>query len=772
MSLRWQNPGDVLGVEINKNKILLMAEKCNIQIHFLADDLFQVKMIRPEEVVLDSIAICKKEWADINLTIIENETQLTIESEKLRVKIGHYPYAMTVYNTEGNIILADYDQAGLGFEIGNSKVRAMKKLNSDEKFYGLGERTGFLNKRGENHELWNYDQYLAHVHDTEHMYKSIPFLLSMKNKMAYGIFFDNTFLTRFDLGKESEDYFYFEAEGGSLNYYVFYGPTLKKIIRRYTELTGKMELPPLWSLGFQQSRYSYYPEEKVNQIGKTFREKGIPCDVIHLDIDYMDGYRVFTWDQERFPNPKKMLADLKDQGFKVITIVDPGVKKDADYSVYQEGMENGYFCGDKFGFPFVGKVWPGESVFPDFSDTEVRNWWAEKNKEFVKEGIAGIWNDMNEPAVMDAESKTMDLDILHKNDGREITHGEFHNLYGIYMGLATKNGLLEARPNERPFILTRAAYAGIQRIAAVWTGDNRSFWEHLALSIPMLTTLGMSGVTFAGGDIGGFGFDADPELFIRWMQLGICYPFCRAHSAVGTRDQEPWSYGQKIENIAKEYISLRYRLMPYFYNLFYRASKLGDPVMRPMVLEYQNDEKVHNLNDQFMLGEALLIAPVIQPGKDCRGVYLPEGEWYDFHTDEKYLGGKSILADAPLSKMPIFVKAGSFIPMAPVVNYIGEKEIEELTILIYPGRDVDELYYEDDGQSFDYREGKYNLSRWKVQFSSEDIYLTVSSEVKGFTSSIKVLNVIFKGLANMKSVWVNGEKVNSIVEDKDLIVQI
>ncbi|AZR74780.1 alpha-glucosidase [Anoxybacter fermentans] len=757
---------------MDNNEIQFVAENCVVQINILTDDLFQVKMIRPEEEIIDSIAIYKKNWPMLKPRIIEKEKYFEIETNKLRLRINYNPYRMEVYDKEGDLILADLAHKGLGFEKEGSKVRAVKALTLEDKFYGLGERTGFLNKRGEYHELWNFDQSSPHVHSTKHMYKSIPFLLGLRGKKAYGIFFDNTFLSRFDLGKESEDYFYFEADGGSLNYYVFYGPSLKTVVQRYTELTGRIELPPLWALGFQQSRYSYFPQDKVYEIAETFRKKEIPCDVIYLDIDYMDGYRVFTWDRERFPDPEKMLADLKEQGFKVVTIVDPGIKKDPDYWIYNEAMENRYLCMDRFGFPFVGKVWPGDSVFPDFSQTEVREWWAEKNREFVKIGIDGIWNDMNEPALLEGESKTMPLDIIHKNDGREITHAEFHNLYGTYMSIAAKAGLLKARPDERPFVLTRASFAGIQRFAAVWTGDNRSFWEHMAMSIPMLTTLGLSGVTFAGADIGGFDFDANPELFARWIQLGICYPFCRVHSAVQTRDQEPWSFGPEVEKVAKEYISLRYRLLPYLYNLFYRASITGEPIMQPLLFRYQDDEKVHNLNDQFMLGEAIMVAPVLHPGKDSRAVYLPEGEWYDFHTGEKYSGRRSILVDAPLSKMPIFIKAGSIIPMYPVVNYIGEKEIEELSLLIYPGPEAEYLYYEDDGKSFDYWEGKYNLTSFKAEFGHKSVNLTIVPQVNEYDSPLKYYKIILKGMADLNKVMVNGVEIEGIVVDNDLVIKL
>ena len=769
MDVKWKGPGNVRDTVIKENRVLLKAENCDLELNILKSDLIQVKMMRPDEEVFDSIAIYKKEWQTPELSVNKTDKYLEIVTDKLRLEIGFRPYRLKVYNSLDDLILAD--EEGPAFA-GKDAVRVRKSLTKDEKFYGLGERTGFLNKRGEEHELWNVDQSTPHVHSTRHMYKTIPFLIGLKEKKSYGIFFDNTYRSRFDLGKNSEDYFSFEADGGPLNYYIFYGPSIETVVQHYTELTGRMEMPPKWAVGFQQCRYSYYPETKVRDIANKFREKEIPCDVIYLDIDYMDGYRVFTWDQAKFPQPEKMLADLKEDGFKVVNIVDPGVKQDDDYFVYQEAIDNNYLSTDKYGIPFIGTVWPGDSVFPDFSQSRVREWWGEKNKDFIKSGIAGIWNDMNEPALLEGETQTMPLDIVHENDGREIDHAEFHNLYGTYMTMGTREGLLKARPNERPFILTRSGFSGIQRYAAAWTGDNKSFWEHLALSIPMLTNLGISGLTFAGADIGGFGFEPTPELFARWIQLGICYPFCRVHSAIDTMHQEPWTFGPRIEEIAREYISLRYQLMPYLYNQFYQAAQTGQPIMQPLIYQYQDDEKVHNINDQFMLGESIMVAPVIQPGKDCRAVYLPAGEWYDFHTGLRYEGEKSILADAPLDKMPIFVKAGSMVPMRSTINYIGEKELEELIIQVYSGPDMEYTYYEDDGHSYDYLVGGYNLTRFEVQTGDKVLKITIEPLVEEFDSSIKRYKFILKDMDQYNRVLVNGEEVEVDREDDQLVVSL
>lgn len=773
MKSKWIYPGKVHKISYHNNLIKLSSENCDIHLCLLTDDLLQVKMIRPGEKIYDSIAIYQRNWPKIDFTVEESQTHLVIKTQRLQLEILLDPYCLKIWNSDGKLILADYLHEGLGFNSDGSQIRACKTLNRDDKFFGLGERTGFLNKRGEYHELWNHDQSEPHVYSTKHLYKTIPFFIGVQGSLAYGIFFDNSYLSRYDFGEASEEYYYFAADGGGLNYYFCYGPSVYSVIERYTELTGRMELPPLWSLGFHQSKYSYYPDTKVAAIAKQFRQRQIPCDVIHLDIDYMDGYRIFTWDQERFPDPEQMIDALHEAGFKVITIVDPGIKVDYDYPIFTEGLNQEIFCTDSAGVPYIGEVWPGKSMYPDFANSEVREWWAEKNRQFLKSGIDGLWNDMNEPANFATKSATLPLEIVHQNDGRLLTHRQFHNLYGIYMVMGTKRGLLQAEPNKRPFILSRSGFAGIQRYSAVWTGDNRSYWEHLSLSIPMLTTLGLCGVPFAGSDIGGFGSALKPELFARWIQLGSLYPFCRIHSDGIIRNQEPWSFGEEIAEIAREYISLRYQLLPYIYNLFYQAALSGIPVMRPLFLEYQNDSRTTEINDQFMLGDSILVAPVIQPGKDCREVYLPRGEWYDFHTDETYSGGKSILAAAPLERMPIFIKAGSIIPLAPVINYVGERLWNEIKLLVYPDlADVEYMYYEDDGQSFDYRQGKYNLTSMRVKFSEKLIELNIRSEFSGYVSPVKSYQLIFKGQKARKQVSVNGITQEVSVTGTDLVCQI
>ncbi len=510
------------------------------------------------------------------------------------------------------------------------------------------------------------------------------------------------------MGKENSKYYYFGAMDGNLDYYFMYGPTVNKVVNEYTNLTGKTPLPQLWTLGYQQCRWSYAPQERAMEIAKCFREKDIPCDTIYLDIDYMDGFRVFTWDNKKFENPKEFLKQLKEMGFKVVTIIDPGVKVDKGYKIYDEGLKEGYFATDKDGIVYKNYVWPGESVFPDFMNSKTRKWWAENQKIMMDLGVSGIWNDMNEPASFNG---SLPDDVVFDNDGILVTHKEIHNVYGHMMDKATYEGIKKAT-NKRPFIVTRACYAGTQKYATVWTGDNQSTWEHLRMSLPMLMNLGLSGMAFCGTDVGGFGHDCTPELLSRWVQVGAFTPLFRNHSTIGSREQEPWAFDKITEDINRKYIKLRYTLIKYLYDMMYKCENSGEPIIRPLLFNYQNDKRTYEINDEFNFGDNILVSPVVEQGARQRLVYLPKGDnWIDYWTGEEHEGGKYIIKDAPLDICPIFIKALSIIPIGKERNYVGENNEDILTIKIYLGKEEGEATYThilDDGESFNYRDGKLN----------------------------------------------------------------
>ncbi|MDP4146765.1 MAG: glycoside hydrolase family 31 protein [Bacillota bacterium] len=711
-----------------------------------------------------------------NFSVENKDAHIEITTNDLIVKV-YDDFKVDFYNSNGELLCEDYrgerdpfvrrGNGSLAEEEGHKvegnadkhEIEVIKKMFGDEKFYGLGDKTGHLNKKGCGYEMWNTDDPSPHVEYHKSLYKSIPFFITLRNNNAFGIFFDNNFKSYFDMGKENSKYYYFGADNGNLDYYFITGANMREVVGGYTYLTGKTPLPQKWTLGYQQCRWSYNPENRVREIAENFRKNDLPCDVLHLDIDYMQDYKVFTWSEEGFPEPEKLLNDLKEDGFKIVTIIDPGVKKEAGYDIYEEGLKNGYFATDKDGVTYVNRVWPGDSVFPDYSEEKVRAWWAENQKIMVDKGVSGIWNDMNEPASFNGP---LPDDVQFGNEGRGGDHTEIHNVYGHLMSKATYEGL-KKHTNKRPFVITRACYAGSQKYSTVWTGDNHSFWEHLRMSIPMLCNLGLSGMSFAGVDVGGFSFDCTPELLSRWVQIGCFSPLFRNHAAMKTRDQEPWAFDEETLNINRKYIKLRYKLLPYLYDLLWQGEATGLPVMRPLVLHYSEDENVHEINDQFLVGENILVAPVVEQGKRARMVYLPKGKWVDYWTKEEVEGGKIILKEAPLDLCPIYIKAGSIIPNYPAQNYVGEKEIDELTLDVYPG-EGQYTHYLDDGESFNYKAGVYNLYDFTVS-ADNGITIDIKTPHRAYEKPYKTFKIVLN-TSDVKNVKFNGKDIAFEVKDK------
>lgn len=559
------------------------------------------------------------------------------------------------------------------------------------------------------------------------------------------------------MGKENSNYYYFGAKDGNLDYYFIYGPEVSEVVNEYTNLTGKTPLPQLWTLGYQQCRWSYAPEQRALEIAKTFREKNIPCDTIYLDIDYMDDFRVFTWDNKKFKNPKAFTDELKSMGFKVVTIIDPGVKVDKGYKIYDEGLKNGYFATDKDGMVYKNTVWPGDSVFPDFMNSQVRKWWGNNQKIMFNLGIAGIWNDMNEPASFNGP---LPEDIVFNNDGTLVTHKEIHNVYGHMMDKATYEGIKEAT-NKRPFVVTRACYAGTQKYSTVWTGDNQSTWEHLRMSLPMLMNIGLSGMAFCGTDVGGFGFDCTGELLSRWVQVGTFTPLFRNHSTIGSREQEPWAFDEITEEINKKYIKLRYKFIPYLYDMMHKCEKSGAPIIRPLLYNYQNDKKTYEINDEFMFGDNVLVSPVVEQGARQKLVYLPKGNsWIDYWTGEEFEGGQYIIKDAPLDICPIYIKTMSIISNGEDVNYIGEKDTECLNLSIYLCDKKGEgkyIAYNDDGESFDYKNGRFN--EYEFIFDLNDNLNIKMNKNIGYENKYKSIEFTLHNFKNNKKVLFNENEV-------------
>jgi alpha-glucosidase len=714
--------GRLLSHRLDGQTVDLLCTNGVLRVEFLASDLVRLRLRSAAQDDFPPLFFYALDpgttWPPIPFDVEEQGEGLTLHTDRLTCHVDRSTCRLSFYDSQGHPLSEAGD--GLGFR--GDGVFCTRRLVEAEAIYGLGEKAFNLNLRGRKLEMWNTDPAVYSPGD-DPIDLNIPMLVALREGRAYGLFFDNPGRARFDLGQACPDRLRYEADSGELCAYFFAGPNIADVLARYTQLTGRMPLPPRWMLGYHQSRWSYESAAEVRTLAAEFRRRRIPCDVIHLDIHYLDGYRVFTWDQERFPDPPRLLAELREQGFRAISILDPGVKVDPGYAVHDEGLVRDAFCKLPDGRRFVGPVWPGECYFPDFTDAGTRAWWGELYAPLLDAGVSGFWNDMNEPAVFGGE---VPANVVHNYEGRGASHAEIHNVYGLQMARASAEGMRELRPDERVPIISRAGYAGLQRHALVWTADNESTWAQLRLGVSMCLNLGLSGMVLCGPDTGGFAGDCDGELLARWTQVGALTPFFRNHSALGTARQEPWVFGEPYESICRRWIELRYELLPTIYTAAWQAAQTGLPMMRPLALAFPGDMRTYSLDDQFLLGDALLAAPIGHPGQRSRRVYLPGGVWYDFWTGEPLSG--DVEADAPLELMPLYVRAGSVLPMGPVMQSTDEWPPKALKLHVYPG-DGESWLYEDDGRSLAYQRGEFRVTRFVCETSSDG--LTVRCEVEG-----------------------------------------
>ncbi len=746
---------------------ILCRDQSQVRLYILAPDLIRVRASfgAPLPARDHSWAIDKTTWDAPKFDVKEDSGNLLVSTAEIEVAVHRDPLLIEFRDAKTHHpINADAMPMMWNPKLNDQHlhtVAAAKTLHIDEHFYGLGEKAAHLDKRRGEFTMWNSDT-PAYKEGTDPIYQDIPFYLGWQAGEAYGIFFDNSYRSHFDLAANSPEYVTFEASGGEMNYYFFWGPSIKKILARYTDLTGHLPMPPKWALGNQQSRWSYYPDKVAEEVVARYRAEDLPLDVLHLDIDYMNGYRVFTWDPHGYPDPSAFTAKLRKQGVKVVVIVDPGVKyeppqpgatdaatnpelgpQDKSYYAYNQGMAKGYFLKREDGKPWIGAVWPGKAVYVDYTLEAAARWWGDMHRAYLDHGVAGIWNDMNEPSdFLDQTGKTQ-MDVVTYDGGANSPYAGNRNLFALNEARATFEGLERLRPNDRPYIITRAGYAGIQRYSTMWTGDNTATWDAMALSLPMFETLGLSGEPFIGADAGGFIGRTDAELLTRWYQIAFLTPFCRNHAQRDAYDHEPWRFGTYYEDIIRKYLKLRYRLLPYLYTSLEEAHRTGMPIIRPLLLNYQSDANTLDLDDEFMVGGDLLVAPILKPGMTSRLVYLPQGMWYDYWTGQQVAGGRMVRADAPLETVPLYVRGGAIIPMGPEMNYVGEKPSDPITFEIYPDAQgqAQASLYEDDGVSPAYRNGVER--RTVVTYDSSRI--EVSAPTGSYQPGARTLQFALRG---------------------------
>ena len=753
------------------NGIEIRSGAAVMQITALRDDVLRIRVGPAGQLPEDAswAVLPTSRTANISVTPESNGTAVGFKTQKLHVTVHKDPFGLTVTDNAKHVIAQDLP--GRPIEYHGTSFRVYMKSPADEHYFGLGDKPGPLDRRNEAFTDWNTDAF-GWQQSTDPIYKSIPWFITFNKGVCAGIYFDNTWRASFDFNKEYRDGYSFGSEAGPLDFYILYGPEPKSVVETWAWLVGTTPMPPMWSLGYQQSRYSYFPEAEVKRIGDKLRSERIPADVIWLDIDYQHKNWPFTVDPDRFPTFEQMVRDLRAQHLRTVVITDLHIADQplAKYKPFEEGIAGDHFLKNPDGTVYEGVVWPGKAVFPDFTRKASREWWGTLYADFVKQGVAGFWNDMNEPAIFLVPSKTMPDDTQHRIDEpgfatRVANHLEVHNIYGMQNTRGTFEGLLKLKPNVRPFVMTRASFAGGQRYAVTWTGDNSATWDHLRQTTPQLLNLGLSGFAMAGADVGGFAGSPQPELLTRWLEVAAFHPIDRDHSAVGTFPQEPWENGTSEDvSLRRRYIEERYRLMPYLYTTTEEMSRTGVPIMRPLFLEFphgQADGGPLDLStgNAFMLGPNLLVAQSPYPDQlDDYQVALPPTSWYDYWTgsridpssgrkgiDNAAIAQPEVHIHRTLETLPVFVRAGSIVPEQPLVQSTDEKPVGPLTLRVYPpttiGADCAGSLYLDDGVSYDFTKGDYLRVQFACRVSPQGLIVTVAPRKGTFQPWWKLLSI-------------------------------
>ena len=752
-----------------------VAEAGGVRVELSAPraDILRVRAGHPELPEDASWAVSQATRAQrVAMDVTEHDGFVELRTTALIARLDQHTLALTIFDRNGHVVLADAPGEALSFN--GQSFRLRKSIPQNAHYFGLGDKTGPLDRRGGAYTFWNTDSF-GYTPATDPIYKSVPFVLGLDDTgRSFGLFMDNTWRGFADFGKAERDAFVLGAEGGPIDYYVMAGTGPKDVVSAYASLTGKPPLTPLWALGFQQSHWSYMTQGEAQGIANRLRADHIPADVLWLDIDYQDRNRPFTVNTKAYPDLPGLVKRLREQKMHLVVITDLHIAHapNQGYAPFDSGTTSDIFLKKPDGGLFVGPVWPGPAVFPDFSRVKARGWWGSQYRDFVRDGISGFWNDMNEPAVFESPTKTMPLDTIHRIEepgfvSRSASHAEMHNVYGMLNSRATYEGVLKLAPDKRPFVMTRASYAGGQRYSATWTGDNSSSWAHLNLSTTQLVSLGLSGFAYSGDDIGGFAGDPpSPELLTRWIQVGAFNPIFRDHYQKDKAPQEPWVHGTEQEALRRRAIEERYRLMPYIYSLADENSRTGIPLMRPVFLEFPEvvgkGDHLGGTENEFLLGRDLLVAPA--PTGESLAPYdvvLPGRGWYDYWTGRRVESARP--KEAPrLARLPVYVRPGAIIPKQPLVQSTAELPKGALELHVYPGPDCSGAIYLDDGESFGYTRGAY--LRQTIRCDAGDLHFAPrEGHYKAWWNSVRV--VLHGWTAEKPSISLKGRTVTSQIDN-------
>jgi len=611
------------------------------------------------------------------------DNKIVLSTASLAVEIERSPRFRVIFkDAQGAILNEDAPGDGLGTALSGDKITIYKSLQQGERFVGLGEELGNLDRRGSVVTLWNTDDY-KYDDPRIPMYVSIPFFIGLHHQQIYGIYFDNSFRSVFNFGASNKRFSSYTFDGGDRDEFFIHDVSVGKILQHYTSLTGRMPMPPRWSIGYQQSRDTYSPQQKALWIAGTLREKKIPADGVVLDADYLKDYEPFRINLERFPDMRGLADKLHGMNLELTASVNPGIRIDETYPAYQSLLQQGLFLKYTDGQPYVADISPNTNLYPDFTNPKARAWWIDNMKIYQDGGINGYWNDMNEPAI---DGGAMPDNVVFNFDGRGATTAEAHNYFGMLMARSSYESFQKFGGNKRPFVLSRSGFAGIQRYAAVWSGDNQARDEHILLGALLNNQMGLAGVPFTGPDLGGYIGDGNKELFKRWIETGAFSPYMRDHREQLGAANEPWAYGEEAEIIAKTYIGFRYCLMPYLYSKFRETSESGIPISRCLCIDNPFDEKVYEQQYQyeFQFGDALLVNPMTSKEK-TKTTYLPAGDWYDIFSDERIPGQRELSAEYPAYRIPIFIKASTILPLQSQVLSTRDKPSDTLYVHVFYG---------------------------------------------------------------------------------------
>lgn len=753
-SLKTTFIGNFKLIKTTGNLVTIRSDEAWINLNVYQDDLVRVRISKDSIIESISEAVIQTPLKSF-VKVVNEPSQVSLYTEALHVVVQKFPIRILFFTLNGQMLNRDFDDLGVFWQ--GDEVTCTKSLFKDEKFMGLGEKGRDVNRRGNSYSNTNFES--AHyVPSSDPLYSSFPVFVSVHDKLTYGVFLDNTHKTMFNMGASTNDEYYsFTATNGILDYYFFGSQGLNKIIEKYSWLTGRMSMPPLWLLGNQQSRWSYYPETSVLNVATNFRERKIPADAIYLDIDYMEHFKVFTWSPVNFPNPKETIDKLKKLNFHTITIVDPGVKVEKNYFVYEEMLRNDLFIKYPTGKIYTPTVWPGLCHFPDFTMAKTRELWGSYHSALIDKGVEGFWNDMNEPAAWGNSVP----EVLQCNyDGNPTSFKKARNVFAFNMARATFEGTRKLLNGNRTFILSRSGYSGIQRYAAMWSGDTESSDDYLFMVVRQMLSMGVSGMPYMGFDTPGFSGNPSANQFLRWLAVAAYSPILRNHHCIGTNLTEPWAYGEDTESAARKIIEQRYKLIPYIYSTFYAATQTGRPICRMLPLEFTFDEKVYSRDyqHQYLFGDNIMVSPVSTDQKFAK-VYFPAGTWYKIDSDVKFTGPVEAIVEAPRHSIPVFVKESGIIPMQSLIQSTNEAPSDTLELFVYYGSKSNTFnYYEDDGKTYQYETGSFY--KRQISYIPENNTIEISEKIGSLSSKFKKIKFVLCYFPSIKEILLHGNKVN------------